>query len=632
MNPRTVSRISFANPSFLLRSLSLLLGPIALTLFAAGCGSASDAASTEAAAPPGAGPAPAVVSEFRVRSELIFTTSAALAFGVPGKVGSVNVGVGDRVSAGDVLAAIDAETIADLRYAEAQGRFKMEQAQDELDRALGLESEDPLMRARAENALAQAESALTQAELSLDKTQDQLEDFQLRYDVASGDARRAVADATTGLDRAQETLSNFKDEHSERFAQALEARERARVALDAAEEARDDFIPNYDAALTSLRNDISTTEQELDQAREALRDFDADHADQLNNARIMLAKAENDLDQAVQNSEAFHLKIIAGDFRSLGQGENFDVIQFEALQSAIASAQQALEKRRDEVAELEAGPKKFDRAAAVNLFSVLEDRLARLNRDLSDESAGPDQNQLAVLQAAVNTARERLNRADRDLAKVEAGVEQLELAHLQAIVESSRLALDSARYQLARLEEGPDQTELYALTQAVATAGQGVITARESRDDLAAGPDPSVVAFARADLDAARVDLDEILKDLTLAELRAPFDGVIRWVTVSPGDVITVDARAMELVDPGAVSVLGLVETNYIERISVGAPAYVTLGAVPGVELPARVEDKSGSARTERGVISYPVIFSVTVPRDVIIPPNPGLVTTTVNP
>lgn len=632
MNPRTVSRISFANPSFLLRSLSLLLGPIALTLFAAGCGGASDAASTDAAVPPGAGPAPAVVSEFRVRSELIFTTSAALAFEVPGKVGSVNVGVGDRVSAGDVLAAIDAETIADLRYAEAQGRFKMEQAQDELDRALGLASEDPLVRARAENALAQAESALTQAELSLDKTQDRLEDFQLRYDVALGDARRAVADATTGLDRAQETLSDFTDEHSERFAQALEARERARVALDAAEEARDDFIPNYDEALTSLRNDISTTEQELDQAREALRDFDADHADQLNNARIMLAKAENDLDQAVQNSEAFHLKIIAGDFRSLGQGENFDVIQFEALQSAIASAQQALEKRRDEVAELEAGPKKFDRDAAVNLVSVLEDRLARLNRDLSDESAGPDQNQLAVLQAAVNTARERLNRADRDLAKVEAGVDQLELAHLQAIVESSRLALDSARYQLARLEEGPDQTELYALTQAVATAGQGVITARESRDELAAGPDPSVVAFARADLDAARVDLDETLKDLTLAELRAPFDGVIRWVTVSPGDVITVDARAMELVDPGAVSVLGLVETNYIERISVGAPAYVTLGAVPGVELPARVEDKSGSARTERGVISYPVIFSVTVPRDVIIPPNPGLVTTTVNP
>ena len=625
MNPRTVSRISLANPSFLLRSLSLLLGPIALTLFAAGCGGASDAASTDAAVPPGAGPAPAVVSEFRVRSELIFTTSAALAFGVPGKVGSVNVGVGDRVSAGDVLAAIDAETIADLRYAEAQGRFKMEQAQDELDRALGLESEDPLVRARAENAL-------TQAELSLDKTQDQLEDFQLRYDVALGDARRAVADVTTGLDRAQETLSDFTDEHSERFAQALEARERARVALDAAEEARDDFIPNYDAALTSLRNDISTTEQELDQAREALRDFDADHADRLNNARIMLARAANDLDQAVQNSEAFHLKIIEGNFRSLGQGENFDLIQFEALQSAIASAQQALEKRRDEVAELEAGPKKFDRAAAVNLVSVLEDRLARLNRDLSDESAGPDQNQLAVLQAAVNTARERLNRADRDLAKVEAGVDQLELAHLQAIVESSRLALDSAWYQLARLEEGPDQTERYALTQAVATAGQGVITARESRDDLAAGPDPSVVAFARADLDAARVDLDETLKDLTLAQLRAPFDGVIRWVTVSPGDVITVDARAMELVDPGAVSVLGLVETNYIERISVGAPAYVSLGAVPGVELPARVEGKSGSARTERGVISYPVIFSVTVPRDVIIPPNPGLVTTTVNP
>lgn len=120
-----------------------------------------------------------------------------------------------------------------------------------------------------------------------------------------------------------------------------------------------------------------------------------------------------------------------------------------------------------------------------------------------------------------------------------------------------------------------------ALTQAVATAGQGVIAARESRDDLAAGPDPAVVAMAQANLDDAGVDLDEILEDLELAQLRAPFDGMVRWVTISPKDVITVDARVIELVDPGAVSVLGLVETNYMERIGVGTPASITLGAAP---------------------------------------------------
>lgn len=616
-HPSPLSRL------FLLRFLFLALAPIALTLVAAGCGGASDVAGTDVATAADAAPAAAVASDFRVRSELIFTTRAALAFQVPGKVGSVNVGVGDHVSAGDVLATIDSKTITNLRYAEAQARFKIEQAQDEPDRALGLESEDPLVRA-------QAESALAQAEVSLDKAQGRLDDFQLQYDVTLGDARGAVADATASHNRAQKALSDFADEHSERFAQALEARERARVALDAAEKARDDFLPNYDEALTRLRNDISTTEQDLDQARKALRDFDDDHADRLNNARRMLAKAEDDLDQAQENLDTFNLRIIEGSFRSLGEGRNFDVVQLEALQGAVASAQQATKKWKDEAVELEAGPKEFDRDAAVNLVSVLEDQLARLNRDLSDESAGPDQNQLAVLQAAVNTARERLSHADRDLAEVEEGVDQLELARLRAIVESSRLALDSAQNRLARLEEGPDQTELDALSQAVATAGQVVIAARESRDDLAAGPDPAVVAMAHANLDDAGVDLDEILEDLELAQLISPFDGMVRWVTISPKDVITVDARVIELVDPGAVSVLGLVETNYMERIGVGTPASVALGALPGETLEAQALELSGEPRTERGVISYPVLFRVTVPVGVAIPPNPGLVTTTI--
>lgn len=614
----------------LLRFLSLLLGPIALTLFAAGCGGASDAASTDTAAPLTAAPAPAVVSDFRVRSELIFTTRAALAFEVPGEVGSVNVGVGDHVSAGDVLATIDAETVTDLRYAEAQAQFKIEQAQDEIDRVQGLESEDPLVRARAENALSQAESALAQAEVNLDKAQDRLDDFQLQYDVNLTDARRAVADAIAALDRSEETLSEFGDDQDERLAQALEARERAKVALDSAEEARDDFLPNYDEALTRLRNDISTTEQELDQAREVVRDFDINHANRLTEARQMLVQAEADLDAVREAYTAFQLRAIEGSFRNLEEGETFDVVRLNALLAAIDTAEQAVKTREEEIEELESGPKEFDRDAATNRVLVLEDRLARLNRDLSDESAGPDQNQLAVLQATVNTARERLNSADRDLAEVEEGVDQLELARLRAMVESSRLALDSAQNRLARLEEGPDQTELDALTQAVATARQGIITARESRDDLAAGPDPADVALAQANLDDARVDLDEILEDRSLTQLRAPFDGMVRWVTISPDDVITVDARVIELVDPGAVAVLGLVETNYIERISAGTPASVTLGAAPGVTLEAQAIEVSGEARTERGVISYPVLFKVTVPADVAIPPNPGLVTTTI--
>ena len=50
------------------------------------------------------------------------------------------------------------------------------------------------------------------------------------------------------------------------------------------------------------------------------------------------------------------------------------------------------------------------------------------------------------------------------------------------------------------------------------------------------------------------------------------------------------------------------------------------------VELEAQVLEISPDAKTERGVISFPVEFAVVVPPGVAIPPNPGLVTTTVRP
>ena len=75
-----------------------------------------------------------------------------------------------------------------------------------------------------------------------------------------------------------------------------------------------------------------------------------------------------------------------------------------------------------------------------------------------------------------------------------------------------------------------------------------------------------------------------------------------------------------------------MVETNYIDRVKVGTRAEVVLSAVPETAFAAQVIEVSDEARTERGVISFPVVFSVTVPDGMSIPPNPGLVTTTVLP
>ena len=615
------------------RLLTLWLAITVTALVIAGCGSPSDAANTNGDATPAPDANPVAAADFRIRSELVFSTRASLSFPVPGEVGVVNVALGDTVTAGDVLATLDTESLATMERAAAQAAYDLDTARDRLDAALGLRSEDPLVRARAESALAQAESALAQGKVNLDNAQERLDDFQLQYSVNLGNARKSVADAEAGLDQAEEALSDFAAGHSERFAQALATREQAVVALDAAEDALDDFLPDYNESLSKLNNDISTTEQNLDQARDALRDLDINHAAKLSTARQMLAQAETDRDAAEDTFAAFQLRAIENGFRDLSDGQNFDVIQFNALQSAADTARQTVKTWEDEVAELEAGPKEFDRAAAANRVRVLEDQLARLRRTLKkDESEGPDQNRLAVLQANVTAARERLSRADRDLAEAEQGVDRLELARLRAVVGSGRLALDSARNQLARLEAGPDQAELAARQQAVRTAAKSIATAREARDDLAAGPDEAAVALARSEIDRASVTYDSAQTDLEKAILRAPFNGVVRLLTISPGDVVTVDARVMQIVDPTDVTVLGLVETNYIDRIGVGTAATVTIGALPETVFNAAVREAGADARTERGIISYPVVFDVTVPPGVSIPPNPGLITTTVIP
>lgn len=560
----------------------------------------------------------AAAAEFRVRSELVFNTRADLAFQIPGEVGAVNVAVGDMVAAGDVLATLDDDTLTTLQHAAALAQYGVDQAQDELDRVLGLQSQDPLIKARAENALAKAEVALERA-------QDALEDYELEHEVALGMARQRVADATAGLDRAQEAVTDFADAHGQQFANALAARAQARTALDAARDAVTDFLPAYDESVSKLQSSITQTEIAIDRSRDELRDFDVNHADRLASARQNLAVAEARMDNAQSELDDFYLKIINEEFHELTDGENFDVVKLNALQAAVDTAQRAVDSWNLEISELKAGPKEIERAAIENRIAELEATLVVLKRRLAEVSAGPDPDELTRLDTNILVARERLATAERELAEVEQGVDQVELARLETAVSTARISLGSAESRLARLEEGPDAAALAALNQ-------DVVTARESRDDLAAGPDQAAVALAQANISDALIAFANVQEDLADTVLRAPFAGLVRLVTVEAGDVIRVDARVIQLVNPDDVVVQGLVETNHIERITPGTQATVTIAALPGRTFQAAVESVSDEARTERGVISFPVVFTVAIPEPIEIPPNPGLVTTTVIP
>ncbi len=600
----------------------LLTASVGLLIAVIACGGETDA--TESAGqPPGGSPSGppgsrSVSNEIRVRSELVFPISADLSFQVPGEIRAMNVAVGDMVSEGDVLATLDAETITSLQQVAAQARVNLEAAQDGLDALRGLQSGDPLVKARSESDLANAE-------VDLDTAQKRLDDYQVNYNVELGTARKSVADAEGNLDQADEAVSDFADGYSEKFAEALETRSAAKLTLDAAEDTVNDFLPRHNESVGQKRTAISKTRSDLDDAEDAVLEFDARHAEELAKARTELAVAEVELDKVEDDFNEFQIRIYDESPSHLEPGQNFDVVQFNGLRAAVDVARQSVDNWKKEVADLLAGPDEIDRTAAIAHVAELQATLVRLNRELNDVLAGPDQVELSRLEAAVEIARARLSRADRDLLEAEEGVDQLELKLLQATAESARFLLESAQSQLDRLEEGPDQVTLDALVKEIKSA-------REARDELTEEPEPAAIALAEARIEAAETAYQQAQEDVANAILQAPFDGMVTMSTISVGDIVTVDARVIQLVDPTRVSVLGLVETNYLDRIVEGASAAVTLGALPGVTLDAVVKSVSNDARTERGVISFPVVFDVTVPAGVAIPPNPGLVTTAITP
>jgi multidrug efflux pump subunit AcrA (membrane-fusion protein) len=229
----------------------LLTASVGLLIAVVACGGETDA--TESAGQPSGGSPSgppgnrSVSNEIRVRSELVFPISADLSFQVPGEIGAMNVAVGDMVSEGDVLATLDAETLTSLQQVAAQARVNLEAAQDGLDALRGLQSGDPLVKARSESDLANAE-------VDLDTAQKRLDDYQVNYNVELGTARKSVADAEGNLDQADEAVSDFADGYSEKFAEALETRSAAKLTLDAAEDTVNDFLPRYNESVGQKKN------------------------------------------------------------------------------------------------------------------------------------------------------------------------------------------------------------------------------------------------------------------------------------------------------------------------------------------------------------------------------------------
>ena len=109
------------------------------------------------------------------------------------------------------------------------------------------------------------------------------------------------------------------------------------------------------------------------------------------------------------------------------------------------------------------------------------------------------------------------------------------------------------------------------------------------------------------ELASAQPALDTAISRSQGATLQAPMGGIISLVNVEAGEKVQAKDSVIEIVDPTVVEVDGIVDEIDVLFVQEGAQAQVTMDALPGQVLEGTVSTIASAARSQQGVVSYPI-------------------------
>ncbi|MBM3933085.1 MAG: efflux RND transporter periplasmic adaptor subunit [SAR202 cluster bacterium] len=288
-------------------------------------------------------------------------------------------------------------------------------------------------------------------------------------------------------------------------------------------------------------------------------------------------------------------------------------------ETAVTAAATALDARKSDLVTLMAGPTADAVQAKKNSVEVAKASLADAEAALADLKDGPDVFQLDIQGQQVATARETLRTAEAALADLLAGTANSGYAAQAKQVTISQANLDKAVADLAKLTSAPDANELIVKQSQVDIARENLMDAETTLasyhqvDDLQ-------IALRESDLIAAKAALVTAEANLEGATLKAPFNGIISSVAVSVGSNVNQNTAAIEIVDPKVVVLSGAVDEIDVLFIRTGDAAAVSLEALGGQVLEGEITSIASAARSQNGVVTYPITITVQPPQNMSLP------------
>jgi HlyD family secretion protein len=287
------------------------------------------------------------------------------------------------------------------------------------------------------------------------------------------------------------------------------------------------------------------------------------------------------------------------------------------LELQVHQAQAALAAAEAQLAQIEAGPRPEEVAAAEADVRAAQAQTSSAAANLDQLKSGATEAQIAAAETQVAQAELQVKAAlleyDRVRA-IKAKEETIEQAAYNLYTaEKSLLAAQAA---LEDVQGGADAADIRAAQAGVdgAVAQQDAAQARLAL--LLAGATDDQIADAKAQVERAQAALEQAELSLKRATLHAPFDGVVARVNVSAGEMAPVGLPAITLLDPSGLQVAIGVDELDVGRLAVGQSAQVALDALPDTTLNGTVKSIAPAATVDAGGVTYYDVIVTLEPTD----------------
>ena len=546
-----------------------------------------------------------LVNEVSINGSLVFPNRDILTFDAQGTVGEVLVEEGQRVEEGTPLVRLDAETTTTLEKAIAQAGISLRDAEDALTKA-----ENP----HTPLDIVKAEASVANAKLMLMESQDAFTSLLEPNLLKIAQADMAVVNAKLSVEEAWQTLDFLKRGPTN------EEITKAQSQVDAA-----------NTTLANAQRDLKLTQKEWDDRLQVAEEsFASDLADYqavflkwlgitLSSDEVSLAPDTLLGSWNAELSSLFDPKlqvqdVYKGIFSRGPTPDDPDTVWNETILytwlalfpgSVVATC-----------SDLKITPQtscvKREMDEAWDALQKTKDNLDTLQTQMVTATA--------TAESAVTRTEESLATAQETLADLMEGSDALEVESKEKQLELAQANLDQAEADLAEITNGPDPLEVEAKEKQVAVAQENIYVAEEDLEELLGSVDPLEVALRKAEVVSAHTTLEAAVLSLESATLKAPWDGIVSVINVEAAQTVNPNTPVLEMLDPTIVEVDGIVDEIDVLFIKEEAQATVTMDALPGQVLEGIVSNIATEARTQQGIVSYPIRILLQIPDGIQLP------------